>query len=383
VNELRERLAIELSRQPLSSAAPTSNTGENGSSLSSFKSHLVGAKSAASGSSTSTLMTQVSVKIGGDESGVAKSSSIHELSAFVPIKRKMSKKQKNLAGGRRVFSVDCEVEHGHENHGQEKLDISGTSSTSSSEESQPHSNVDSCDDFVVDEKDIDEENMFAENDVEKSVVKCAGGANLMNANASVINSHESEAFVASQPLSFLSELHKPKSEKFSNVKSEFLKEMNLANEQDLQEIRQQLSEIKLTTKKKLQNGDNHNLACMNGLASKNESSVSILVKGKNSSALNKSNNDTVTSPEHNNSLNDLTQYSLNNELSFFNMLENNYAVGSPANNATSSHLNGQELQQFPLNDDSIENVFTSTSTLTTMQPLMPSYTVQQKPADQL
>lgn len=210
VNELRERLAIELSRQPLSSTAPTSNAVE-----------AAGAKNATgaqvkspNASSTSTLMTQVNVKSGAVGVGDDAKSTIQELSGFVPIKRKMNKKQKSTSGARRIYSVDCEVEHGHENHGQEKLDISGaaslTTSSSSSDES-PHSNVDSCDDFIMDEKDIDEENMFAENDVEKTVVKCSGGSHVAG-NASVITSNDAESLVASQPLSFLSELHKPKNE---------------------------------------------------------------------------------------------------------------------------------------------------------------------------
>lgn len=48
--------------------------------------------------------------------------------------------------------------------------------------------------------------------------------------------------------------------------------MNLANEEDLQEIKQQLSEIKLTTKKKLQTNDNHNASNMSAIVSNKESS---------------------------------------------------------------------------------------------------------------
>lgn len=92
--------------------------------------------------------------------------------------------------------------------------------------------------------------------------------------------------------------------------------------------------------------------------------------------------------EHNNSLNDLTQYSLNNELSFLNMLDNNYAVGSPISNAAASNQHVQELPQYPIND--IEGVFSNTSSLTSLQQssshaaqqLLPSYPIQQKPADQ-
>lgn len=132
---------------------------------------------------------------------------------------------------RRIYSIDCEVENGHDNPGEEKLDTSGTtptttscssstSSSSSNENTSSNDNefsdeddagdaddddidvdidehingVDSHDDVSADEKDVDEENMFGENDVDNSVIAAAAAA------ASIINATDSDDLISNNDL---------------------------------------------------------------------------------------------------------------------------------------------------------------------------------------
>ena len=93
------------------------------------------------------------------------------------------------------------------------------------------------------EKDIDEENMFAENDIENSIQQNAasGVAAGVGALASINGAAQASCLIPEASSFYL-----PSS---AENKQQLLKELNLDNEEALKQIKNQLCEIKMSTSK--------------------------------------------------------------------------------------------------------------------------------------
>ena len=219
VNELRERLAIELSRQATSSlnsngiASGTTNTTVT----------VTAPSSAATTTTTNSVVAESKSPQQPNFSQLAQNVAATDI-FLKPMSKKQSSKpqqllqnyQKNKQSSnnkRRIYSIDCEVENGHDNPGEEKLDTSDTSSIgtrslrtrsvsttssngSNENENENESSNESNDDLSsADEKDIDIENMFGENDIDNSVICtniAAAATTAIAAASSIINNIENE-----------------------------------------------------------------------------------------------------------------------------------------------------------------------------------------------
>ena len=157
INELRERLAVELSRQA------TNNNS---------------ASAAVAAAATTSIIRSTKSSSHENESNSVDEMMKKNIKSLSENYQKQQKPQKK----RRIYSIDCEVNDGHDNPGEEKLETSdsssidstfttGSLSSSNEDESSGNDPLSSAD-----EKDIDEENMFGENDVDNSVIHGAAAS---------------------------------------------------------------------------------------------------------------------------------------------------------------------------------------------------------------
>jgi tripartite motif-containing protein 37 len=192
VNELRERLAIELSRQTTSNnntvtaaaAATSIITTSTGSATTKSSPQRVNEEAASNSSELVPVMK-------------TKTKNLLQLQHY-------HKHQQKSQTKRRSYSIDCEVENGHDNPGEEKLETSDSSSvcsrslrtcsvsTTSSNEDDSSNNESNDALSSADEKDIDEENMFGENDIDNSVGAASGAT---AAVASAINNVDNDDII--------------------------------------------------------------------------------------------------------------------------------------------------------------------------------------------
>ena len=195
VNELRERLAIELSRQ---ANADSKNSNAPKNPLES-KNEIATSATAASLSNQEPPLPPSPTLINGN---IETSTNLIQNDIFYkPLFRKLNKfshfhrqqlylqqqlrnqqiRNNNAKHRRRIFSFDCEVKNGHENEGEEKVETSTTASSSYStatnvSSNDNSSNIESTSSnesigyTSIDEKDIDDENMFGENDIDNSMM---------------------------------------------------------------------------------------------------------------------------------------------------------------------------------------------------------------------
>ena len=236
VNELRERLAIELSRQASADNTSTTNININSpanavGSVNDITSIIVNPSQ-----SQSSLFTHQASEIGENVASLdavsqvntdngKNSSLIQNDLLYKPLIRKLNKlsnfhrhqlymqqqyrsqtrsinKNRNRSNSRRrAYSIEYHVKHSNKEDEVEKIDAENNTSPSYSTEITTESSNDtsslnnestsneSIDYASIDEKDVDDENMFGENDVDNSMLKSGSCSMVKEATVNSNNEH--------------------------------------------------------------------------------------------------------------------------------------------------------------------------------------------------